>query len=98
MLQSKKVGQLQLDDGTSKQTNEIKIAAPLLAPLDIDGVVITADALLTQREFARHLVEDRRAHYHFTLKENQKTLLEDVRFFFEQQKGAPDAQETNRGH
>lgn len=98
MLQSKKVGQLPLGDGTRKQTNEIKIAAPLLAPLDIDGVVITADALLTQREFARHLVEDRRAHYHFTIKENQKTLLEDVRFFFEQQKGAVDAHETNRGH
>ncbi|MCP3897721.1 hypothetical protein, partial [Moraxella sp.] len=67
MSRPKKVGELQLDDGSSKQTNEIKIAAPLLAPLDIDGVVITADALLTQREFARHLVEDRRAHYHFTV-------------------------------
>lgn len=87
-----------LDDGTSKQTNEIKIAAPLLAPLDIDGVVITADALLTQREFARHLVEDRHAHYHFTVKANQKTLLEDVRYFFEQSKSAADACETNQGH
>ncbi len=98
MLQSKKVGQLQLDDGSSKQTNEIKIAAPLLAPLDIDGVLITADALLTQREFARHLVEDRRAHYHFTLKENQKNLLDDVRYFFEQDESGPDASETNQGH
>lgn len=89
---------MSLDDGTSKQTNEIKIAAPLLAPLDIDGLVITADALLTQREFARHLVEDRRAHYHFTVKANQKTLLEDVRYFFEHSKGEPDASETNRGH
>ncbi|MCP3999461.1 MAG: ISAs1 family transposase [Gammaproteobacteria bacterium] len=98
LLHPKKVGQLHLDDGTSKQTNEIKIAAPLLAPLNIDGIVITADALLTQREFARHLVEDRGAHYHFTVKANQKTLLEDVRYFFEQSKSEPDACETNQGH
>lgn len=98
LLQSKKVGQLRLDDGSSKQTNEFKIAAPLLAPLDIDGIVITADALLTQREFARHLVEDRHAHYHFTVKANQKTLLDDVSYFFEQNKAKPDACETNRGH
>lgn len=98
LLQSKKVGQLRLEDGTSKQTNEIKIAAPLLAPLDIDGLVITADALLTQRAFARHLVEDRRAHYHFTVKANQETLLDDVRYFFEQSHREPDACETNQGH
>ncbi|MCP4090973.1 MAG: ISAs1 family transposase [Gammaproteobacteria bacterium] len=98
MSRPKKVGELQLDDGSSKQTNEIKIAAPLLAPLDIDGVVITADALLTQREFARHLVEDRRAHYHFTVKAKQKTLLDDVSYFFEQNNAQPDACESNRGH
>lgn len=98
MLHPKKVGQLHLDNGHHKQTNEIKIAAPLLAPLDIDGIVITADALLTQREFARHLVEDRRAHYHFTIKGNQKTLLDDVRYFFEQSKNEPNACETNKGH
>jgi predicted transposase YbfD/YdcC len=44
----------------------------LLVPLDIDGIVITADALLTQRAFAEHLVEDRKAYYHFTVKGNQK--------------------------
>jgi hypothetical protein len=38
-----------------------------------DGIVITADALLTQRAFAEHLVEDCKAHYHFTVKGNQKT-------------------------
>ena len=33
------------------------MAIPLLDPLDIDDIVITADALLTQREFARYLVK-----------------------------------------
>jgi len=83
----KKVGTIQVSNELEKQTNEIKIAAPLLAPLDIDGVLITADALLTQREFARHLIEDRHAHYHFTVKANQKNLLEDIEYFF---KSAPD--------
>lgn len=44
---------------------------PLLDPLDIDGTVITADALLTQVKFARYLVEDKKVHYHFTVKANQ---------------------------
>ena len=75
------------------------MAVPLLAPLDIDGIVITADALLTQRAFARHLVEERKAHYHFTVKANQKTLLEDLQYFFEHSRNdTPDASETNHGH
>ena len=82
---------------TLKQTNEIKIAAPLLAALDIDGMTITADALLTQREFARHLVEDRNAHYHFTAKGNQATLLDAIKTAFEHRAEA-DAKQTDAGH
>ncbi len=61
------------------------------------GVVITANALLTQREFARHLVEDRHAHYRFPVKANQKTLQDEVSYLFKQEKGAPNAYETNLG-
>ena len=53
----------------------------LLAPLDIDGRVVTADALHTQRETARFLVEEKNAHYLFTVKDNQKTLAEDLDAF-----------------
>jgi predicted transposase YbfD/YdcC len=99
VLFPKKVGKLRLDDESEKQTNEIKIAAPLLAPLDIDGRVITADALLTQRAFACHLIEQRKAHYHFTVKSNQKTLLEDIQDFFEKRLSSkPDATMTDYGH
>ena len=38
------------------KTNEIPELAPLLAGLDLSGVVVTADALHTQRATARHLV------------------------------------------
>ncbi len=80
-----------------KQTNEIKMAIPLLDPLDIDGVVITADALLTQRQLARYLVEDKRAHYHFTVKANQAALLDDLTTLFKERR-EPDAVMTNVGH
>jgi len=49
---------------------------------DIQGITITADALLTQRSLARYLVKERKAHYLFTVKGNQLTLLEDLKFFF----------------
>lgn len=61
-------------DDELKRTNEIKMAAPLLDAIDIQGKEITADALLTQRKFAAYLVEDRQAHYHFTVKANQPQL------------------------
>lgn len=48
------VGTLPVDGNPdeTKQTNEIKMAIPLLDASDIQGKNITADALLTQREFA----------------------------------------------
>jgi predicted transposase YbfD/YdcC len=58
------------------------MAIPLLEAIDIEGKVITADALLTQRKLADYLVEERNAHYHFTVKANQPTLLADISFFF----------------
>jgi len=62
------------------------MAAPLLDAIDIEGKVITGDALLTQREFAEYLVKERHAHYHFTVKKNQLTLLQDISLYFEDQK------------
>jgi predicted transposase YbfD/YdcC len=60
------------------KTNEITKVEPLLHGLEITGAVVTADALLTQREIARHLVEDKHADYVFTAKDNQPTLREDI--------------------
>jgi len=74
------------DKDTYKRTNEIKTAAPMLDAIDIKGRLITVDALLTQREFAKYLVEMRKAHYHFTVKANQKTLLQDIQYYFRDRK------------
>jgi len=60
------------------KTNEIPCAKELLAPLDLSGAVVTADALHTQRDTARYLVEDKGADYLFTVKDNQPTLHADL--------------------
>ena len=60
------------------KTNEIPCLQPLLAPLPLHGTVVTADALHTQTETARYLVEDKHADYVFTVKENQPTLRQDI--------------------
>jgi predicted transposase YbfD/YdcC len=58
------------------------MAIPLLDAIDIEGKVITGDALPTQRTLAVYLVEKRKAHCHFTVKGNQPTLLSDIEFQF----------------
>jgi len=45
------------------KTNEIPELAPAVAHLDLIGQVVTLDALHTQAETARHLVQDKKAHY-----------------------------------
>ena len=55
---------------------------PLLDAIAIQGKTITADALLTQRKIAEYVV-NRKADYHFTVKNNQPTLLQDMAVFFE---------------
>jgi hypothetical protein len=59
-------------------TNEIPELPRLLAPLPLAGVVVTADALHTQTETARFLVEEKGADYVFTAKANQPTLRADI--------------------
>jgi predicted transposase YbfD/YdcC len=54
---------------------EVPAFAPLLAPLDLTGVVVTADALQTHHDAAEFLVTSKQAHYLFTVKANQPTLL-----------------------
>lgn len=55
----------------------------MLDAIDIQGKLITADALLTQRAFATYLVEQRHTHYHFTVKGNQPNLFQDIALFFD---------------
>ena len=61
-----------------EKSNEIPGAKPLLENLDLRGATVTADAMHTQKDLARHLVEERGADYVLIAKENQPTLLADV--------------------
>jgi predicted transposase YbfD/YdcC len=55
---------------------EVPAFAPLLAPLDLAGVVVTTDALQTHPEAAEFLVGEQHAHYLFVVKANQPLLLD----------------------
>ena len=92
MLHPKKVGTIPINDKSDKvkQTNEIKVAAPLLSTIDIKGKNITSDALHTQKKFAEYIVKQREAHYFFTVKGNQRTLQEEISFYFENSDTKPD--------
>jgi hypothetical protein len=60
------------------KSNEIKALRPLLQDLDLQGAVVTADAMHTQEDAARFLVEEKQADYVFIAKDNQPTLREDI--------------------
>lgn len=61
------------------KTNEITQAAPLLKDLDLEGKTVTADAMHTQRAFAEFVVEEKKGDYVLIAKENQPTLLENIK-------------------
>jgi len=63
-------------------TNEIPEAKPLLEPLALAGKVVTADALHTQEKLALFLVEEKKADYLLPLRDNQRTLKEEIETCF----------------
>ena len=61
------------------KTNEIPAARTLLARLDLDGQIALLDALHTQVETARQVVQEQGGDYVFFIKGNQPGLLEQAR-------------------
>ena len=72
------------------------MVVPMLRDLELDfaGRTFTADAPLTRRKLADFL-RRRGAHFLFTAKDNQPTLLDDLRAFFDN-RGEPDFREPAR--
>ena len=66
----------------SEKTNEIPVSIELLKAFDVTGLVITTDALLTQRKFCQEIL-DRQADYCLPVKANQKQLFEEIRDLFQ---------------
>ena len=65
-----------------EKTNEIPVFQEMLDHLDINGRTVTADAMHCQRETCAKIVK-RGGKYIFGLKENQKSLYEDVALYFQ---------------
>jgi DDE family transposase len=71
------IGQL----AVAPDTNEITAALQLLKTLPLDGVIITGDAIFTQKEICR-VITDGGGDYFFTVKDNQPTLKADIGLAF----------------
>ena len=71
------------------KTNEIPVAPELLRPVPLEGKCVTADALHTQQKLARYVVEEKEAHYCFTVKDNQPELKKDIDTLFDEKRGFP---------
>ena len=69
-----------------EKTNEIPVFQEMLTYLAVEGKTVTADAMHCQRETCRRIIQ-RKGDYLFGLKENQPSLLADVRLYFEDQSG-----------
>jgi predicted transposase YbfD/YdcC len=80
---SHRLGVVMAQVAVSDHTSEIGHADELLRSVLLEGRVITADALLTQREVAQ-MIRDRGGDYLLAVKENQPALHEDIALVFEQ--------------
>src|ERR1700694_986721 len=58
-----------------ERENELTQALPLLRQIDLTDVLVTGDALFTQRALCTHIVEHG-GHYLFEVKDNQPALLQ----------------------
>jgi predicted transposase YbfD/YdcC len=75
------LGQIKVAD----KSNEIVAIPKLLELLEIEGAVVTIDAMGCQRDIAQKII-DKRADYMLALKGNQGSLREDVELFVAEQR------------
>lgn len=68
----------------SEKTNEIKTLPQLLKLIDMSGSIITADAIYCQKDITKQIGKAK-ADYIFALKNNHKTLYEDVSLWLDTQ-------------
>lgn len=73
------LGQLACEE----KSNEITAIPRLLEMLELEGCIVTINAMGTQTEIAKKITE-KGADYILSLKENQKSLYADVKLFFEE--------------
>lgn len=82
------------------KSNEITAIPELLGMLNLKGAIVTIDAMGTQKEIARRIV-DKGADYVLALKGNQTSLHEDAELFFADPvlaAGCAASAQTDAGH
>jgi predicted transposase YbfD/YdcC len=72
------IGQVKVDD----KSNEITAIPDLLDLLEIDGAIVTIDAIGTQEEIVNKIVS-KKAHYVLPVKDNQKELRKQIKSQFD---------------
>jgi len=94
------LGQRKVDD----KSNEITAIPELLKLLSLEGCIVTIDAIGTQTKIAKAII-DAGADYLLSVKDNQKTLRQEIAWLFEydQKNGFKDvaydhAETTDKGH
>jgi len=70
---------------TEEKSNEITAIPQLLKMLEIEGCIVTIDAMGCQKNISKTIVE-KNADYIFSLKGNQSNLHDDVKLLFQAQK------------
>ena len=63
------------------KSNEITAVPELLKAINIEGAVITSDALITQKEITQQIVESK-GDYFMALKANHPTLYDEAKLYF----------------
>jgi len=81
----------------NEKSNEITAIPKLLELLDIEGCIITIDAMGTQKDIAKTIIENK-ADYILALKGNQGYLKEDAENIFNRQKPDSIDEIIEKGH
>lgn len=68
-------------EAVASKENELVAAPRLLKRLDLRGCIVSGDAMFAQRSLSAQIVEAG-GHYCWTVKENQPTLLDDLKLLF----------------
>ncbi|MDR1011411.1 MAG: ISAs1 family transposase [Opitutaceae bacterium] len=87
------LGQVKVDD----KSNEITAIPKLLEVLELNGCIVTIDAMGCQTDIAREIVR-KGADYILAVKGNQPRLEEDIKTVVNETKPSSQSEHTERGH
>lgn len=87
------LGELAVDE----KSNEITAVPKLLDLINVEGAIVTADAMSCQKKIALKIIE-KQADYVIGLKGNQGDLRDDVEFYFTERANIPKTVTSNKGH